>query len=69
MRPYISQNQSVFVQQRDQLPADSVAALKAFLALCEVLTLAALAVLLLDRFPLILALLPEEFGSVRSFFQ
>ena len=28
-----------------------------------------LAVLLLDRFPIILALLPEEFDSIRSFFQ
>ncbi len=29
----------------------------------------ALANLLLDNFPLVLALLPEEFGSIRSFFQ
>ncbi|MDP6576853.1 MAG: CvpA family protein [Dehalococcoidales bacterium] len=28
----------------------------------------ALAILLLDRFPMILALLPEEFNSIRSFF-
>ncbi len=28
-----------------------------------------LAILLLDRFPAILALLPEEFNSIRSFFQ
>ena len=28
-----------------------------------------LAILLLDRFPIILALLPREFGAIRSFFQ
>ncbi|MFC1904019.1 CvpA family protein [Chloroflexota bacterium] len=28
-----------------------------------------LAILLLDRFPMVLALLPEEFNSIRSFFQ
>ena len=33
------------------------------------ITESALATLLLDRFPMILALLPEEFDSVRPFFQ
>jgi len=33
------------------------------------ITSSGLATLLLDRFPMVLALLPEEFDAVRSFFQ
>ena len=40
-----------------------------FLGLSEPVAESALAALLLDRFPIILALLPEEFDSIRSFFQ
>ena len=40
-----------------------------FLGVGETITESALAALLLDRFPMILALLPEEFNSIRSFFQ
>ena len=35
----------------------------------EAITSSGLATLLLDRFPMVLALLPEEFDAVRSFFQ
>ena len=40
-----------------------------FLGILEPVAESALATLLLDRFPIILALLPGEFDSVRSFFQ
>ena len=40
-----------------------------FLGVGETITDSALATFLLDRFPLILALLPSEFDTVRSFFQ
>jgi len=40
-----------------------------FLGVGETITESALAILLLDRFPMILTLLPEEFSSIRSFFQ
>jgi len=40
-----------------------------FLGIAEVISESSLAVILLDRFPAVLALLPEEFGSIRSFFQ
>jgi len=40
-----------------------------FLGAGETITESALATLLLDRFPMILALLPEEFNSIRSFFK
>lgn len=40
-----------------------------FLGPSEPVAESALAALLLDRFPIILALLPEEFDSIRSFFQ
>jgi len=40
-----------------------------FLGLSGPVAESALAVLLLDRFPMVLALLPEEFNSIRSFFQ
>jgi len=35
----------------------------------ELVTESAVAAILLDRFPLILALLPGEFDMIRSFFQ
>ena len=40
-----------------------------FLGAGETITESALAILLLDRFPMILALLPGEFDTIRSFFQ
>ena len=40
-----------------------------FLGIEGPLTSSGLATLLLDRFPIVLALLPEEFDAVRSFFQ
>jgi len=40
-----------------------------FLGIAEVISESSLAVILLDRFPAVLALLPEEFDSIRSFFQ
>ena len=40
-----------------------------FLGIADPITESALATILLDRFPLILALLPGEFDAVRSFFQ
>ena len=40
-----------------------------FLGAGETITTSALATLLLDRFPMVLALLPAEFDSIRSFFQ
>ena len=40
-----------------------------FLGISDPIAESALATFLLDRFPMVLALLPEEFGSVRSFFQ
>lgn len=40
-----------------------------FLGIAEPIAESALATLLLDYFPLVLALLPEEFDTVRSFFQ
>ena len=40
-----------------------------FLGISNPIAESALATFLLDRFPMVLALLPGEFGSVRSFFQ
>jgi membrane protein required for colicin V production len=40
-----------------------------FLGIAEIISEANLAVILLDRFPTVLALLPEEFDAIRSFFQ
>ena len=40
-----------------------------FFSLAEVISQSNLAVILLDRFPSVLALLPDEFDSIRSFFQ
>lgn len=40
-----------------------------FLGISDTLTSSALAVFLLDRFPLALALLPAEFDALRSFFR
>ncbi len=40
-----------------------------FLGISDPIAESALATFLLDRFPMVLALLPEEFDSVRSFFQ
>tara|TARA_B100000315_G_C14425699_1_gene517722 strand:- start:243 stop:731 length:489 start_codon:yes stop_codon:yes gene_type:complete len=40
-----------------------------FLGIAEIISESTLAIVLLDRFPAVLALLPEEFDSVRSFFQ
>ena len=40
-----------------------------FLGISDPIAESALATFLLDRFPMVLTLLPEEFGSVRSFFQ
>jgi len=40
-----------------------------FLGIEGLITESGLAILLLDRFPMVLALLPEEFNSIRSFFQ
>ncbi len=40
-----------------------------FLGLAEIISKSSLAVILLDRFPAVLALLPEEFDAIRSFFQ
>ena len=40
-----------------------------FLGFADTIINSALARVLLDYFPIILALLPEEFGAVRSFFQ
>ena len=40
-----------------------------FLGIAEVISQSTLAVILLDRFPAVLALLPDEFDVIRSFFQ
>ena len=40
-----------------------------FLGIAEVISQSRLAVILLDRFPVVLALLPDEFDVIRSFFQ
>ena len=40
-----------------------------FLGIAGPIAESGLATLLLDRFPMVLALLPEEFNSIRSFFQ
>ena len=40
-----------------------------FLGAPEIIRESSLAVILLDRFPAVLALLPEEFDAIRSFFQ
>ena len=40
-----------------------------FLGIAEVISKSSLAIILLDRFPTVLALLPEEFDTIRSFFQ
>ena len=40
-----------------------------FLGIAEVISQSRLAVILLDRFPAVLALLPDEFDVIRSFFQ
>ena len=40
-----------------------------FLGIAEVISESSLAVILLDRFPMVLALLPSEFDTIRSFFQ
>jgi len=40
-----------------------------FLGIEGLIAESGLAILLLDRFPMVLALLPEEFSSIRSFFQ
>jgi membrane protein required for colicin V production len=40
-----------------------------FLGISEIITNSSLAVILLDRFPAVLALLPQEFDAIRSFFQ
>jgi len=40
-----------------------------FLGISDPIADSALAILLLEYFPLILAILPEEFGTIRSFFQ
>lgn len=40
-----------------------------FLGLSEVISQSSLAAILLDRFPAVLALLPDEFDTIRSFFE
>ena len=40
-----------------------------FFGIAGIISQSTLAVILLDRFPAVLALLPEEFGTIRSFFQ
>ncbi len=40
-----------------------------FLGAPEIIRQSSLAVILLDRFPAVIALLPEEFDAIRSFFQ
>jgi len=40
-----------------------------FLGIEEAITESVLASILLDRFPMVLALLPDEFDAIRSFFQ
>ncbi|MBI2980646.1 MAG: CvpA family protein [Chloroflexi bacterium] len=40
-----------------------------FLGLSEVISQSSLATILLDRFPAVLALLPDEFDTIRSFFE
>ncbi len=40
-----------------------------FLGAPEIIRESSMAVILLDRFPAVLALLPEEFDAIRSFFQ
>ncbi len=40
-----------------------------FLGIAGVISESTLAVILLDRFPAVLVLLPEEFNAIRSFFQ
>jgi membrane protein required for colicin V production len=40
-----------------------------FLGISDAVNESALAVMLLDKFPMVLALLPGEFDSIRSFFQ
>ncbi len=39
-----------------------------FLGITDIVSQSSLAVILLDRFPAVLALLPDEFGAIRSFF-
>ena len=40
-----------------------------FLGITEIISESSLAAILLDRFPAVLALLPDEFDTIRSFFQ
>ena len=40
-----------------------------FLGVAEIISDSNLAVILLDRFPVVLALLPDEFDAIRSFFR
>ena len=40
-----------------------------FLGVAEIISDSSLAVILLDRFPVVLALLPDEFDAIRSFFR
>lgn len=40
-----------------------------FLGIANITSQSSLAVILLDRFPAVLALLPDEFDTIRSFFQ
>ncbi len=40
-----------------------------FWGVAEIISDSSLAVILLDRFPVVLALLPDEFDAIRSFFQ
>ena len=40
-----------------------------FLGITDIIRESSLAVILLDRFPAVLALLPQEFDAIRSFFQ
>ncbi len=46
-----------------------LAILSQYLEMGDIISHSSLAAILLDRFPAVLALLPGEFGSVRSFFQ
>ncbi len=40
-----------------------------FLGMSDIVSQSTLAVILLDRFPAVLALLPDDFSAIRSFFQ
>ncbi len=40
-----------------------------FLGIAQIISESSLAAILLDRFPAVLALLPDEFDAIRSFFQ